>query len=184
MLTDPEIIRETTEKIIQIQERLKASRYRQKCYTDKRQKPLEFQVGDGMILKVSPWKGMICFGKHRKLNLRYIEQFEILAKIGAVTYRFLLPQELNNIHPTFHVSNLKKFMSEESLAIPLNEIEVNNNLHFIKEPVEIMDIEVKRMKQSRIPIVKVRWNAKQGLEFTWEHEYQMKQKYLHLFQSS
>ncbi|KAI3708736.1 hypothetical protein L2E82_38151 [Cichorium intybus] len=180
-LTGPEIIRETTEKIVQIRERLKASRDRQKSYADKRRKPLEFQVGDRVLLKVSPWKGMIRFGKRGKLNPRYIGPFEILARIGPVAYRLRLPQELSNVHPTFHVSNLKKCLSDETLVIPLDEIEVNENLLFVEEPVEIMDREIKRTKQSRIPIVKVRWSAKRGPEFTWEREDQMKQKYPHLF---
>ncbi|KAI3499635.1 hypothetical protein L1887_35439 [Cichorium endivia] len=180
-LTGPEIIRETTEKIVQLRERLKASRDRQKSYADKRRKPLEFQVGDRVLLKVSAWKGMIRFGKHGKLNPRYIGPFEILARIGPVAYKLQLPQELSNVHPTFHVSNLKKCLSDENLVIPLDEIEVNENLHFVEEPVEIMDREIKRTKQSRIPIVKVRWSAKHGPKFTWEREDQMKQKYPHLF---
>ncbi|KAI3507701.1 hypothetical protein L1887_22692 [Cichorium endivia] len=180
-LTGPEIIRETTEKIVQIRERLKTSRDRQKSYADKRRKPLEFQVGDLVMLKVSPWKGMIRFGKRGKLNPRYIGPFKILARIGPVAYKLQLPQELSKVHSTFHVSNLKKCLSDETLIIPLDEIEVNENLQFIEEPMEIMDREIKRTKQSRIPIVKVRWNAKRGPEFTWEREDQMKQKYPQLF---
>ena len=176
-----EIIRETTKKIVQIRERLKAARDRQKSYVDKRRKPLEFQVGDRVLLKVSPWKGMIRFGKRDKLNPRYIGPFEILARIGPVAYKLRLPQELSNIHPTFHVSNLKKCLSDETLVIPLEEIELNESLNFVEEPVEILDREVKKTKQSRIPIVKVRWNAKRGPEFTWEREDQMQQKYPHLF---
>ena len=180
-MTGPEIIRETTEKIVQIKARLQASRDRQKSYADKRRKPLEFQVGDRVLLKVSPWKGVIRFGKRGKLNPRYIGPFEIVARIGPVAYRLQLPAELNGVHPVFHVSNLKKCLSDETLVIPLDEIEINENLLFVEEPIEIMDREVKRTKQSRIPIVKVRWNAKRGPEFTWEREDQMKQKYPHLF---
>ena len=180
-LTGPEIIRETTEKISQIRARLQASRDRQKSYADKRRKPLEFQVGDRVLLKISPWKGVIRFGKRGKLNPRYIGPFEIVARIGPVAYRLQLPAELNGVHPVFHVSNLKKCLSDETLVIPLDEIEINENLLFVEEPVEIMDREVKRTKQSRIPIVKVQWNAKRGPEFTWEREDQMKQKYPHLF---
>ena len=180
-LTGPEIIRETTEKIVQIRERLKAARDRQKSYADKRRKPLEFQVGDRVLLKVSPWKGTIRFGKRGKLNPRYIGPFEILARIGPVAYKLNLPRELSNIHPTFHVSNLKKCLSDETLVIPLDEIEINESLNFVEEPAEVLDREVKRTKQSRIPIVKVRWNAKRGPEFTWEREDQMKLKYPHLF---
>mgnify|MGYP001556539705 CR=1 FL=1 len=120
-------------------------------------------------------------GKQGKLNPRYIGPFEILATIGPVAYKIQLLQELNNVHPTFHVSNLKKLLSNETLLIPLVEIEINENLHFIEEPIEIMDRKVKSTKQSRIPIVKVCWNAKRGPEFTWEREDQMKKKYPHLF---
>ncbi|GJU76863.1 putative reverse transcriptase domain-containing protein [Tanacetum coccineum] len=180
-LTGPEIVRETTEKIIQIKHRLQASRDRQKCYADKRRKPLEFQVGDRVMLKVSPWKGVIRFGKRGKLNPRYIGPFKILAKVGTVAYRLELPEKLSRVHSTFHVSNLKKCLSDEPLAIPLDEIHIDEKLHFIEEPVEIMDREVKRLKQSRIPIVKVRWNSKRGPEYTWEREDQMQKKYPHLF---
>ncbi|GJY87755.1 putative reverse transcriptase domain-containing protein [Tanacetum coccineum] len=180
-LTGPEIIRETTEKIIQIKHRLQASRDRQKSYADKRRKPLEFQVGDKVMLKVSPWKGVIRFGKRGKLNPRYIGPFKILAKVGTVAYRLELPEKLSRVHSTFHVSNLKKCLSDEPLAIPLDEIHIDEKLNFIEEPVEIMDREVKRLKQSRIPIVKVRWNSRRGPEYTWEREDQMQKKYPHLF---
>ncbi|GJX08112.1 hypothetical protein Tco_0196044 [Tanacetum coccineum] len=171
----------TTEKIIQIKSRIQAARDRQKSYADMRCKHLEFQVGDQVMLKVSPWKGVIRFGKREKLNPRYIETFKVLAKVGTIAYRLELPQQLRRVHSTFHVSNLKKCLSDEPLAIPLDEIHIDNKLHFIEEPVEIMDREVKRLKQSRIPIIKVRWNSRRGPEFTWECEDQFKKKYPHLF---
>ncbi|GJU07648.1 hypothetical protein Tco_1124078 [Tanacetum coccineum] len=180
-LTGPEIVRETTEKIIQIKHRLQASRDRQKCYADKRRKPLEFQVGDKVMLKVSPCKGVICFDKRGKLNPRYIGPFKILAKVGTVAYRLELPEKLSRVHSTFHVSNLKKCLSDEPLAIPLDETHIDEKVNFIEELVEIMDCEVKRLKQSRIPIVKVRWNSRRGPEYTWEREDQMQKKYPHLF---
>ena len=101
--------------------------------------------------------------------------------MSPVAYKLKLPQELQNVHDTFHVSNLKKCLTDATLIIPLEEIQVNEKLNFVDEPVEIMDREIKRLKQSRIPIVKVRWDAKRGPEFTWEREDQMKQKYPHLF---
>ncbi|GJR96115.1 putative reverse transcriptase domain-containing protein [Tanacetum coccineum] len=134
-LTGPEIIRETTEKIIQIKHRLQASRDRQKSYADKRRKPLEFQVGDKVMLKVSPWKGVIHFGKRGKLNPRYIGSFKILAKVRTVSYRLELLEKLSRVHSTFHVPNLKKCLSDEPLAIPLDEIHIDEKLNFIEEPV-------------------------------------------------
>ncbi|GJY61064.1 putative reverse transcriptase domain-containing protein [Tanacetum coccineum] len=139
LLTSPEIIYETTKKIIQIKKRIQAARDRQKSYADRRRKPLEFQVGDKVMLKVLPWKGVISFGKRGKLNPRYIETFKILAKVGTVAYRLELPEQLSRVHSTFHVSNLKKCFSDEPLAIPLDEIQIDDNLNFIKEPIEIMD---------------------------------------------
>nr|GEV70123.1 hypothetical protein [Tanacetum cinerariifolium] len=177
----PEIIHETTEKIVQIKSRIQAARDRQKSYADVRRKPLEFQVGDKVMLKVSPWKGVIRFGKREKLNPRYIGPFKISARVGTVAYRIELPEQLNRVHRMFYVSKLKKHMAEEPLAIPLDEIQVDDKLNFIEKPVEIIDREVKRLKQSRIPIVKVRWNSRRGHEFTWEREDQMQKKYPHFF---
>ncbi|GJS43030.1 putative reverse transcriptase domain-containing protein [Tanacetum coccineum] len=151
-LTGPELIRDTTEKIVQIKNRLLAARSRQKSYADKRLKPLEFEVGDMVLLKLSAWKGA-------------------------------LPEELKWIHSTFHVSNLKKYLAEGEVVVPLEEIQLDDKLHMIEESVEIVDKEVKRLKQSRIPIVKVRWNLQRGPEFTWERKDQIKKKYPHLFTS-
>ncbi|GKF09219.1 putative reverse transcriptase domain-containing protein, partial [Tanacetum coccineum] len=131
-LTGPEIIHETTKKIIQIKSRIQAMRDRRKSYADVRHKPLEFQVGDKVMLKVSPWKGVIRFRKIRKAK--------------------------------------PKCLSDESLVILLDEIQTDDKLHFVEETVEIMEQEVKRLKQSRVPIVKVRWNSRIGLEFMWERE--------------
>nr|GEY06528.1 putative reverse transcriptase domain-containing protein [Tanacetum cinerariifolium] len=183
-LTGPEIIHETTEKIVKIKIRIQATRDFQKSYADVRRKPLEFQVGDKVMLKISPWKGVIRFGKRGKLNLRYIRPFKVLAKVGTVAYRLELPEQLSRFHSTFHVSKLKKCMADEPLAIPLDEIQVDDKLNFIEEPIEIMDREVMHLKQSRILIVKVRWNSKKGPEFTWEREDQMQKKYPYLFPNS
>ncbi|GJY43565.1 putative reverse transcriptase domain-containing protein [Tanacetum coccineum] len=133
-----------------------------RSYANIRRNPLEFQVGDRVMLKVSPQKGVIRFGKRGKLNPQYIGPFKILERIRPVAYKLELPEELSNVHSTFHVSNLNKCLSDESLVIPMKELQLDDKLNFVEEPVEIMDQEVKQLKQSRIPIVKVRWNSKRG----------------------
>ncbi|GKF46668.1 hypothetical protein Tco_0136470, partial [Tanacetum coccineum] len=116
---------ETTDKVVVIKENLKAARDRQKSYADNRRKPLEFKVGDRVMLKVSPWKGVVYFGKKGKLAPRYVGPFKILERIGPVAYRLRLPEELSGVHNTFHVSNLKKCLADASLHVPLNEIKVH-----------------------------------------------------------
>ncbi|GJX34034.1 putative reverse transcriptase domain-containing protein [Tanacetum coccineum] len=182
-LTGPEIIHETTKKIVQIRQRLQAARDRQRSYANIRRKPLEFQVGDRVMLKVSPRKGVIRFGKRGKLNPRYIRPFKILERIGPVAYKLELPEELSNVHSTFHISNLKKCLSNESLVIPMKELRLDDKLNFVEEPVEIMDREVKQLKQSRIPIIKVRWNSKEGQNLM-EREDQIVAQISTLFQTS
>ncbi|GJZ30354.1 putative reverse transcriptase domain-containing protein [Tanacetum coccineum] len=151
-LTGPEIVQETTEKAIQIKQRMQAACDRQKSYTDLKRKPMEFHVGDRVMLKV-----------------------------GSVAYKLELPQELSRVHNTFHVSNLKKCYSDEPLAVPLEGLHIDDKLQFVEEPVKIIEREIKRLKRSRIPLVKVYWNSRRGPEFTWEREDSFKKKYPHLF---
>ncbi|GJQ91147.1 hypothetical protein Tco_0002286 [Tanacetum coccineum] len=119
-----------------IKDRVKDARNRQKSYVDKRRKPLEFSVGDHVLLKVSPWKGMVRFGKKGKLEPRFVRPFEIAERIGPIAYRLRLPQELND------------------------EIQVDAKLNFVEEPVEILEWEFKKLKRSRMTIVKVQWSLK------------------------
>ncbi|GJR70369.1 putative reverse transcriptase domain-containing protein [Tanacetum coccineum] len=146
-LIGPDLVQETTEKILQIKDRLKATHDRQKSYVDNRRKPLEFGVGD-----------------------------HIVEKVGFVAYRLRLPKELNGVHDTFHMSNLKKCLADPTLQVPLDEIQVDAKLNFVEEPVEILKREFKKLKRSTIAIVKVRWNSKRGPEFTLEREDQMRHK--------
>ncbi|GJY48943.1 putative reverse transcriptase domain-containing protein [Tanacetum coccineum] len=144
-LTGPELIRDTTKKIVQIKNHLLTVRSRQKSYADRRTKPLEFEVGNMVLLKVSPWKGTVRFGKRGKLNPRYIMPFKIIARVGPVAYTLELPEELKGIHNTFHVSNLKKCLAEGDIVVPMDEIQLDDKLHMIEEPVEVVDREVKRL---------------------------------------
>nr|GFB35420.1 putative reverse transcriptase domain-containing protein [Tanacetum cinerariifolium] len=169
-ILDPKLIQETTEKIVQIKQRMQAARDRQKSYADLKRKPMEFQVGDKVMLKVSPWKGVVLFGKWGKLNPRYVGPFKVLERVGDVAYKLDLPEELSRVHNTFYMSNLKKCHADEPLAVPLDGLHFDDKLHFVEDPVEIMDRKVKRLERSRIPLVKVRWNSKRGPEFTWERE--------------
>ncbi|GJS18069.1 putative reverse transcriptase domain-containing protein [Tanacetum coccineum] len=180
-LTGPEIVQETTEKIIQVKQRMQAARDRQKSYADLKRKPMEFEVGDKVMLKVSPWKGVVRFGKRGKLNPRFVGPFKVIKRVGDVAYKLELPEELSRVHNTFHVSNLKKCHADEPLAVPLDGLHFDDKLQFVEEPIEITDREVKRLKRSRIPLVKVQWNSKRGPEFTWEREDQFRKKYPHLF---
>ncbi|GKB52717.1 putative reverse transcriptase domain-containing protein [Tanacetum coccineum] len=176
-------VQETTEKISQIKDRLKDARDRQKIYADKRRKPIEFSVGDHVLLKVSPLKGLVHFGKKGKLAPRFVGPFEIVEKVGLVAYRLRLPVELDGVHDTFHVLNLNKCFADPTLQVPLDEIQVDAKLNFVEEPMEILEREFKKLKWSRIAIVKIRWNSKRVPEFTWECEDQMRLKYLQLFSS-
>ncbi|GJY43119.1 putative reverse transcriptase domain-containing protein [Tanacetum coccineum] len=148
------VVFETTEKVIQIKQRMQAAHDRQKSYAELKRKPMEFQVGDRVMLKVSHWKGVVRFGKRGKLNPRYVGPFKVLEK---------------------------KCYSDEPLVVPLEGLHMDDKLRFVEEPVDIIDREVKRLKQSRIPIVKVRWNSRRSLEFTWEREDQFQKRYPHLF---
>ncbi|GKB94987.1 putative reverse transcriptase domain-containing protein [Tanacetum coccineum] len=180
-LIGPDLIQETTDKVVLIKEKVKAVRDRQKSCADNRRKPLEFEVGDRVLLKVSPWKGVIHFGTKGKLAPRYVGQFEILERIDPVAYQLRLPEELSSVHDTFHVLNLKKCLADANLHVPLDEIKIDKTLHFVEEPIEIMDREVRSLKRSKISLVKFCWNSKCGPEFTWEREDHMKSKHPQLF---
>ncbi|GJT85734.1 hypothetical protein Tco_1067451 [Tanacetum coccineum] len=189
------MIRERIERLWQIKNRLLNARSRQKSYADVRRKPLEFKVGDKVMLKVSPWKGVVAIWKTGKLCWggwggggggsprykfyhcsRFVSRGVVVLFFREASHmlqkicRFAVLPESSRIHNTFHVSNLKKCLSDEDLVIPLDEIRIDEKLHFIEEQIEIVDKEEKQLKQSRIPIVKVRWNSKRGPEYTWERE--------------
>ncbi|GJW59757.1 putative reverse transcriptase domain-containing protein, partial [Tanacetum coccineum] len=158
-----------------------AARDQQKSYADLKRNPMEFQVGDRVMLKVLPWKGVVHFGKRGKLNPRYVRPFKVLERVGDVAYNLEIPEELSRVYNTFHVSNLKKCYADKPLVVPLDGLHIDDKLQFVEEPVKIMDREVKQLRRSRVLIVNIRWNSRRGPEFTWEREDQFQKKYPHLF---
>ncbi|GKD54118.1 hypothetical protein Tco_1287505 [Tanacetum coccineum] len=180
LMIRPEIVQETTDKIFQIKDRLKVARGHQKSYADNRQKPLEFCVGDHLLLKVSTWKGVVCFGEKGKLALRFVGPFKIAERIGLVAHHLKLPQELSGVHDTFHVSNLKKCLADETLHVSLEEIRIDAKLHFIEDPVEIIDQEIKKLKHSSISMS--RSDGTRSEDLNWEQGDHMRLKYPHLFE--
>nr|GEW71852.1 putative reverse transcriptase domain-containing protein [Tanacetum cinerariifolium] len=154
--------------------------YGRKC----RSPVLWAEIGESSLIGpelVSPWKGVIRFRKKGKLAPRYVGPFEILERIGPVSYRLRLPEELSSVHDTFYVSNLKKCLTDANLHVPLGEIKIDKTLCYVEEPVEIMVCEVRSLKRNKISFMKVYWNSKRGPEFTWEREDYMKYKYPQLF---
>ncbi|KAD3066844.1 hypothetical protein E3N88_34724 [Mikania micrantha] len=145
-----------------------------KSYADKRRRPIEFEVGDQVLLKVSPWKGVIRFRKRGKLSPRFIGPFRIMARVGKVAYRLDLPDELSGIHPTFHVSHLRKCLADDVAYVSLSDIEVDERLNYIEEPVAIVDTKKKQLRNKVIRQVKVQWKHRKGSEVTWETEDEMK----------
>jgi hypothetical protein len=136
------------------------------------------------MLKVSPWKGVMRFGQKGKLSPRYIGPFEIIERIGSVAYRLKLPTELSGIHDVFHISNLKKCLVDESLAMPHQEVEIDEQLRFTERPVAIVDRQKKKLRKKKIPMVKVKWDSQRGPEYTWNLESDIRAKHPHLFKRS
>ncbi|XP_070015226.1 uncharacterized protein [Nicotiana sylvestris] len=178
-LISPEFVCVALEKVLLIRERLKAAQSRQKSYSDKRHRDLEFMVGDKVFLKVSPMKGVMRFGKKGKLSL---DLSEILEKKGNVAYKLALPIELSSIHPIFHVSKLRKYIHDESHIIPADTIEIKEGLTYEEVPIEILDRQVRKLRTKDIASVKVLWSNHDSKEATWEVEEDMRKKYPYLFE--
>ncbi|KAJ9542719.1 hypothetical protein OSB04_029225 [Centaurea solstitialis] len=181
VLGSTEVVQQTTEHIQRIRERLRTAQNRQKSYADKRRSDLEFQVGDRVLLKVSPWKGVIRFRKRGKLGPRYIGPFTVLARVGKVAYRLELPEVLGQIHDTFHVSQLRKCLADESAHVPMDDIQVDGGLNYIERPVAVLERKVKQLRNKEIGLVKVQWQHRKGSEWTWEPEANMRERYPELF---
>ncbi|GJX45094.1 putative reverse transcriptase domain-containing protein [Tanacetum coccineum] len=201
--TGPEIVQETTEKIIHIKQRMQVTCDIQKSYADLKCKPMDFQVGDKVMLKVSPWKGVVLFGRRGKLNPRYVGSFKVLEKFRSVAYKLKLLEEPSRVHNTFHVSNLKKCYADEPLVVPLDGLHFHDKLQFVEEPLSSHAYSLNLFSQGRKPMdfqvgdkvmLKVspwkgvvpfgkqgKLNPRRGPEFTWEREDQFQKKYPHLF---
>ena len=180
-LLGPDLVQDTLEKVRIIRERLLAAQSRQKAYADKRRRPLEFQEGDKVFLKVSPLKGVMRFGKRGKLTPRYIGPFPIIKRIGATAYQLELPPDLQGVHPVFHVSMLRKYIPNDNHVIPQVPHGLEPTLTFEPRPIAILDRQVKRLRSKEVPSVKVLWDSHGCEEETWELEASMRTKYPELF---
>ena len=177
----PELVQQTKEAVEIIQIRLKAAQDRQRRYADPLRKNINFEVGEPVLLKVSPWKGLIRFGKKGKLSPRYVGPFEILKKVGKVAYELALPPDMQHIHNVFHVSMLKKFNPDSSCVIEYEPIEIQPDLSYVEQPVQILDKQDRVLRNKSIPMVKVLWKNPVVEESTCELESEMLEKYPYLF---
>ena len=182
-LIGPEIVQITSEKIQLIRQRLKIANDRQKSYADNRRRDLEFEIGDKVFLKISPWKGVLRFGKRGKLSPRYIGPYEIVERVGKVAYRLRLPEDLARIHDVFHVSMLRKYIADPSHILREQLVELNENLTYKEKPVQILDRKEQVLRNKSIPLVKVLWMNHGVEEATWEREDQMRVQHPHLFET-
>ncbi|WOG89301.1 hypothetical protein DCAR_0208538 [Daucus carota subsp. sativus] len=181
ILEGPELVQNAVDKVNMVKAKLKATQDRQKSYVDQNRREMEYQVGDKVFLKVSPWRGVMRFSNKGKLSPRYIGPYEIIEKIGPLAYRLALPPELSQIHDVFHVSMLRRYRSDPTHVLKDPGIEINDNLSYIEEPVKIIGHKTKQLRNREIPLVKVLWRNHAVEEATWETEEHMRSKYPHLF---
>ena len=181
VLAGPELIQITHDKIQMIRERMKAAQDRQKSYADRRKRPIDFSVGDMVMLKVSPWRGVLRFRKQGKLSPRFIGPFKVLERIGKQAYRLELPEELMGIHDVFHVGYLRKCLGKHEETVPLSEVKVNEKLKYIEEPESILNEKTVNLRNKEVDLVLVKWKHHRGPNWTWEVKDEMKAKYPSLF---
>ena len=176
-----ELVQITSEKVKVVRDNLNIARDRQKSYADNRRRDLQFEIGDRVFLKISPWKGVLRFGKRDKLSLRYIGPYEIIARVGPVAYKLKLPPELSRIHDTFHVSMLRKYILEPSHVLRDQPVELKDNLTYKEQPMQIVDHREQILRNKVISLVKVLWGNHEREATTWESEAQMRRQYPQLF---
>ena len=184
ILEGPELVQETVDKIKVVRSKLKAAQDRQKSYADQHRREMNYDVGDRVFLRVSPWKGIIRFGRKGKLSPRYIGPYEVLERVGPVAYRLALPSELSQVHNVFHVSMLRRYRSDPSHVLTNQPVEIHQNLSYIEEPVQILDSRIKQLRNRRIPMVKILWRHHSKEEATWETVEKMKEAYPRLFDTA
>ena len=172
---------QATEAIFKIRERMKTSQSRQKSYADKRRRPQEFEKGDHVFLKISPIKGVVRFGKKGKLSPRYTGPFEILGRVGAVAYQLALPPSMSGVHNVFHVSMLRKYITDPSHILRHQELQISPEVKYEEQPVQILDKKTKELRNKTISLVKVLWRNHSTEEATWELESEIREKYPNLF---
>ena len=180
-LLGPELVRETTEKVELIRRRLVTAQSRQKSYADRRRRPLAFEVGDHVFLKISPRRGLMRFGKSGKLSPRFIGPFEILERIGETAYRLALPPQLSGVHDVFHVSMLRKYEPDPSHVLDWIDLVIDEDVSYEERPVRVLDRRDQVLRGKTIPLVKVLWKHHGVEEATWERELEVRQKYPDMF---
>ncbi|KAL0551959.1 hypothetical protein IC582_011052 [Cucumis melo] len=181
-LMGPELVQSTNEAILKIRSRMHTAQSRQKSYADVRRKDLEFEVGDKVFLKVAPMRGVLRFERRGKLSPRFVGPFEILERIGPVAYRLALPPSLSTVHDVFHVSMLRKYVPDPSHVVDYEPLEIDENMSYTEQPVEVLAREVKTLRNKEIPLVKVLWRNHRMEEATWEREDDMRSRYPKLFE--
>ncbi|XP_021721508.1 uncharacterized protein LOC110689083 [Chenopodium quinoa] len=182
MILGPQIIEDTVKQVREIQAKIQAAQDRQKSYADSKRREEEFEIGDKVLLKVSPMKGVMRFGKKGKLSPKYIGPYEILQRIGKVAYRLALPMDLSKVHDVFHVSQLRRYILDKSHVLQPETIELDQSLTYEERPVRILDSKVRSTRNKNVNIVKVLWSNQEYEKATWEAEDEMKKKYPELFQ--
>ena len=180
-ITGPDMIRDTSEKVSLIRQRLLTAQSRQKSYAYVRRRPLEFEVGDHVFLKVMPKRGVVRFGKRGKLSPRFIGPFEILERIDSVAYRLALPPSMTGVHEVFHISMLRKYTPDPAHVVDWGQIEVDTNGTFEEGPVCILDSRDQVLRQKTVRLVRVLWRHCGVEESTWEREDTMRATYHFLF---